>query len=204
MAGAKTVNCVLKYWWEPPCAEFGGSVTLYVNLLRNITQKLNHDFSVLALLTSTESSKRLFNQWAQTFHGQSKTAPTCFCACPACQSGLGNVRGSLSRRTDHKHTHMLSLSCASRAFSQTKPLRHIGNGTVMPKDFMHTIQIHTSQHCSSMSLYISSVVLNWFCFRTQILHWTLRGETKIVYCPNIPKTWNVNPSNLLFWFPFKP
>ncbi len=94
------------------------------------------------------------------------------------------------------NTHMLSLSCASRAFSQTKPLRHIGNGTVMPKDFMHTIQIHTSQHCSSMSLYISSVVLNWFCFRTQILHWTLRGETKIVYCPNIPKTWNVNPSNL--------
>lgn len=84
--------------------------------------------------------------------------------CSVCQSGLGDVRGSLSRRTDHKHTHMLSLSCVSRPFSQTKPLRHIGNGTVTPSDFMHTIQIYSSQHCLS----VRSVVLNWFSFRSQI------------------------------------
>lgn len=36
MAGAKTVYYVLKYWWEPSCADIGGFMTLYGNLLRNI------------------------------------------------------------------------------------------------------------------------------------------------------------------------
>lgn len=110
--------------------------------------------------------------------------------CSVCQSGLGNVRGSLSRRTDHKHTHMLSLSCVSRPFSQTKPLRHIGNGTVKPIDFMHTIQIYTSQHCLS----VRSVLLNWFSFRTLIFF----GGTKIVYCIKYPLNSKPEPHNLLF------
>lgn len=156
--------------------------------------------SVLTSLTSTESSKRWSNQWVQSLHGQSKTAPTCVLSiplslCSVCQSGLGNVRGSLSRRTDHKHTHMLSLSCVSRPFSQTKPLRHIGNGTVKPTDFMHTTQIYTSQHCLS----VRSVLLNWFSFRAQIFF----GGTKIVYCVKYPLNWKPEPHNLLFWFPFR-
>lgn len=109
--------------------------------------------------------------------------PLSLSLCSVCQSGLGNVRGSLGRRTDHKHTHMLSLSCASRPVSQTKPLRHIGNGTVMPTDFMHTIQIHTSQHCLS----VRPVVLNWFSFRTQILLW---------WCQNCLLPLNLKPEPL--------